>query len=163
MDYKKFVIEAEELISKEVPIEYRYKLRKLLHDDKTDDKALSQFGKSLDFNNIDFNNMKFGVGVSPHDIESTKTDTDNDTVFDDKPKEKRGYWDYVQHEIYKFICTDSEEYKKLREGAHEITTKIIPGLAATMATQLGGVDVGIITTMIVWMGYTKLDRFLKVI
>lgn len=143
MDYKIFIKEADSIIDSDVPLEYRDKLRNLLEDEKTDERALTNFGKSLDFNIFEF-----GIGINIDDTDSSDNDKVSDSVTEEKYREKCGYWDYVQIEVYKYICTDSKEYKKLREGAHEITAKVIPGLAAAIATKFGGFDVGIITTMI---------------
>lgn len=54
----------------------------------------------------------------------------------------------LKKEFYDFLCTESEYYKKERSSIGGSINALITGLAATIATKLGNVEIGIVTSFV---------------
>ncbi|NFR85436.1 MULTISPECIES: hypothetical protein [unclassified Clostridium] len=65
----------------------------------------------------------------------------------------------IKKELYKILCTDSNEYNKERNMIIDVTGKIIPVLSTTLASRLGQ-DIAIMTGVvsIVICGFFKFGK-----
>ena len=54
----------------------------------------------------------------------------------------------IKREVYDYLCTKSKTYKAERDKMNGNINNIITGLSGTIATSLGGVEFGIVATIV---------------
>ena len=54
----------------------------------------------------------------------------------------------IKQELYDYLCTNSKTYKKERTKMTGNINVLINGLATAIATNLGGIEIGIVTTIV---------------
>jgi hypothetical protein len=54
----------------------------------------------------------------------------------------------IKKQFYEFLCTDSKNYSKERQLLTGNINNLITGLAAAIATNVGGIAIGVVTTFV---------------
>ena len=68
--------------------------------------------------------------------------------LDDKPNSLK-LVKLIKGQFYEFICTESEYYKKERTAIGGNINVLITGVSAAIATKLGNVEIGVVTSFVV--------------